>query len=206
MSKFREFDPNKIEINSKAVSPDYHPEPFYFVETSETGEIRMPCWSPDVASLAKIILEILKSFPKEVAVLVKARKDPSPAESEESDNWVRYHGYCGNVAVQNAFAKFRRFLLCDSTHQFMARNPDTGEYFAFDDCGILWIYSDDQRFQDLLVANGFRKTDRQPLISDGPVWRLTAPNSSGQLQELADFLMLDEVDAPERQDPPETIQ
>ena len=124
-----EFDPNKIKIDSKAVSPDYNPGPFYFVEASETGEIRMPCWSPDPDPLMEIMLELLKTFPEDVGVLIKARVETSSTQPKE-DEWLRFFGYCNKRGVQNAVVRFRKFIQCDSTHQFMVRNTDTGEYLA----------------------------------------------------------------------------
>ena len=206
MGNFDEFDPNKLEITSKAVSPDYAPEPFYLVETSESGETRLPCWSTDPASLMEIILEVLKTFPEEVEMLIKAKTESDTADSHESDEWIRFHGYSSNRAVQNALTRFHKFLVCDSTHQFMVRNTETGEYLCFDDYGILWIYSGDEKFKKLLVARGFKEKDDQPLIYEGPVWRFTAPNPKDQLKELADFLMLDEVGNPEQKKPGEQIQ
>lgn len=201
----KEFDPNKIKIDSKAVSPDYNPGPFYFAETSETGEVRMPCWSPDPASLMEIMLEALKAFPEEVGVLIKVRVETSSTQPE-ADKWVRFFGYCNKRAVQNALARFRKFIQCDSTHQFMVRNTDTGEYLAFDDYGILWIYSKDLKFIDILQERGFCEKKGQTLIYDGPSWRLTAPDSTGQLKQLVDFLMLHEAEKSEQPKPSTSVQ
>ena len=86
----------------------------------------------------------------------------------------------------------------------MVRSTATGEYLVFDDYGILWIYSSDEKFKELLYARGFKEKNGQPLIYEGPVWRFTAPE--GQLKELVDFLMLEEVGQPKQENPPETIQ
>jgi hypothetical protein len=197
-----DFDPNKLKITSKAVAPEYHPEPFYFVQTSNSGATRIPCWSQDPAPLAEVILELLHLFPEQVDVLIKVRIDPPSVDREDDDEWNRFHGFAKNRVVQTAFAKFRKFLLCDSTHQFMVRNPDTGEYFAFDDYGVLWIYSENTKVVEVLTTRGFIK-QVQPLIYEGAVWKFTAPNSSSQLRSLVDFLMLVEV---QKSDPgePET--
>jgi hypothetical protein len=201
----QEFDPNKLEIRSKAVAPDYHPGPFYFVQSSETGAIRIPCWSQDPSPLGEIMLEILQLFPEEVGILIKARLESPHEYSKSDDEWIRYHGYSHKRAVQTAFAKFRKFLLRDSTHQFMARNPDTGEYFAFDDYGILWIYSENAKFRDILTSHKFLEKF-QPLIYEGSVWKFIAPDSQDQLRELVDFLMLEEVQKSEPEEPQETMQ
>lgn len=205
MGNPNEFDPNKIRINSKAVSPDYNPGPFYFVETSETGEVRMPCWSPDPAPLMEILLEALNAFPEEVGVLIKARVETSSTQPEEEE-WVRFFEYCNKRAVQNAVARFRKFIECDSTHQFMVRNTDTGEYLAFDDYGILWIYSEDPKFIDILQRRGYSEKKGQTLIYEGSIWRLTAPDSPGQLKQLVDLLMLQEVEKSEQPKPPTSVQ
>ena len=199
-----QFDPNKYDIKSKTFSPDYNPEAFYFVEASETGEVRMPCWSNDSDSLWEIILEVLKSFPEEVGVLTKRRVETEQPGRE--DEWVRFFGYCSNRVVETALSRFRKFLLRDSTHQFLFRNTETGEYLAFDDYGILWIYSEDKKFKDLLDRRGFCEKPGQPLIYDGPLWRLTAPDSADQMKELVHFLMLEEVETPEQPKPPASIQ
>jgi hypothetical protein len=199
------FDPNKIKIDSKAVSPDYNPGPFYFVEASQTGEVRMPCWSPDPAPLMEIMLETLNGFPEEVGVLIKARVETSSTHPEE-DEWVRFFGYCNKRAVQNAVARFRKFIQCDSTHQFMVRNTDTGEYLVFDDYGILWIYSGDPKFIEILQGRGYSEKKGQKLIYEGPSWRLTAPDSAGQLRQLVDLLMLHEAEKSEPPKPSTSIQ
>jgi hypothetical protein len=200
-----EFDPNKIKIDSKAVSPDYNPGPFYFVEASETGEIRMPCWSLDPDPLMEIMLELLKAFPEDVGVLIKARVETSLTQPKE-DEWLRFFGYCNKRTVQNAVVRFRKFIQCDSTHQFMVRNTDTGEYLAFDDYGILWIYSENPKFKEILQGRGFSEKKGQPLINEGPTWRLTAPDSAGQLRQLVDLLMLHEAEKSEQLKPSTSIQ
>jgi hypothetical protein len=200
-----EFDLNKIKIDSKAVSPDYNSGPFYFVEASETGEIRMPCWSPDPDPLMEIMLELLKAFPEDVGVLIKARVETSSTQPKE-DEWLRFFGYCNKRAVQNAVVRFRKFIQCDSTHQFMVRNTDTGEYLAFDDYGILWIYSENPKFKEILQGRGFSEKKGQPLINEGPTWRLTAPDSAGQLRQLVDLLMLHEAEKSEQLKPSTSIQ
>ena len=199
------FDPNKIKIDSKAVSPGYNPRPFYSVDASETGEVRMPCWSPDPAPLVEIMLEALNGFPEEIGVLIKARVETSSTQPEE-DGWVRFFGYCNKRAVQNAVARFRKFIQCDSTHQFMVRNTDTGEYLVFDDYGILWIYSRDPKFIDILQGRGYSEKKGQTLVYEGPTWRLTAPDSGGQLRQLVDSLMLHEVKKSDQPKPSRSVQ
>lgn len=205
MGDFNKFDTNKIKIDSKAVSPDYNPEPFYFVEASETGEVRMPCWSPDPAPLIEIMLQALNGFPEEVGVLLKARVETSLTQADQ-DEWVRFFGYCNKRAVQNVVARFRKFIQCDSTHQFMVRNTDTGEYLVFDDYGILWIYSEDPKFMHFLQKRGYSEKKGQKLICEGPIWRLTAPDSADQLRQIVDLLMLNEAKKSEPPKPSASVQ
>jgi len=86
------------------------------------------------------------------------------------------------------------------------RNTDTGEYMVFYDYGILWIYSGDQKFIEILQGRGYSEKKGQKLIYEGPSWRLTAPDSAGQLRQLVDLLMLHEAEKSEPPKPSTSIQ
>lgn len=195
MSESERFFPPKGEFG-KAAAPNYDPKPFYFLQTSPEGEFRIPCWSPDPELLAALMLKLLADFPDEVRVLVKVK-----AESAENADWHRYHGYCSKRAVERAITKFRRFLLRDSSHQFLVRDPDSGEYFALDDYGILWLYPTDRPRQELLTAMGFEDKLQELIYAHG-CWTRQLPDSQQRLRKLIDFLLLEDVEASEEQTGP----
>lgn len=196
MSKQDAFYPPKGKFG-KAAATNYSPKPFYFVQTSPQQEVRIPCWSFDPELLAELMLKLLADFPDQVSVLTKFKP-----ESDEDSDWHRYHGLCSNRAVEHAIAKFRKFLLQDSSHQFLVRNPDTGEYFALDDYGILWLYPADKPREDVLTATGF-ENKLQELIYERGCWKRRLPDSQQRMRELVDFLLLEDVAVPEKQIDPE---
>ena len=187
MSKPDAFYPPKEEFG-KAAAANYRPKPFYFIQTSPEGEVRIPCWSSDPELLATLMLKLLANLPDQVRVLVKVK-----AESAEDADWHRYHGYCRKRAVEHAITKFRKFLLRDSGHQFLVRDPDSSEYFALDDYGILWLYPSDKTREELLAAMGF-ENKIQELISDRGCWKRKLPDAQERLRELIDFLLLEDVE------------
>ena len=191
----KDFHPSGVR--GKAAAPNYCPAPFYFVQTAPNGDIRIPCWSSDPATLGDLMLKVLAAFPADVSVLIKTRVEDGSAE----DPWRRFHGYCSKKAVEHVLIRFREFLLRDSTHQFLVRNTDSGEYFALDDYGVLWLYPNDRSIEGLLKSMGF-EDKAQELIYERGCWKYTPGNSEQKRQELIDFLLLSDVESAESGDIP----
>jgi hypothetical protein len=175
----------------KAAAPNYCPKPFYFVQVAPSGKVRIPCWSSDPAPLADLMLKWMADFPDEVAVLLKVEQDQPSANG---DPWSRYYGTCKKGAVVRAFEMFRDFVLTDSTHQICIRNPETEEYFAFDECGVLWLYPNERKIEAMAASLGF-ENKLQSLISDQGYWSHILSDSAERRRALVEFLMLEAVDS-----------
>lgn len=158
--------PERDEFSSKASAPAYAPAPFYFLQTTLAGEKRYAAWSGKRTQMRAAVEGLLAEFPETVLVLFKAEEG---TRGHDADGWTRYFGEASRAALQQAIADYERTTYEDGATQLLVRREDTGEYFALDQCGVLFIYSEAEKYADLLRSLGFENRT-EPLLTEIPHW------------------------------------
>jgi hypothetical protein len=148
----------------KAVRQGYDVDPFFFREWNGP-DTRIVAWTASPGQLRDLLHAVTNRFPEELEVLLKAHD----LGADERDAWERWGGDCSRADVLDAFVTHEHFVTQDGASQVCVKRPDTGEYFALDDHGILFIYSPDPSFEGILEAMGFVRA-REPLIFEGGHW------------------------------------
>jgi len=70
--------------------------------------------------------------------------------------WQRYHGVVAQGALFEAMARCDTFVFQDSRNQLCIRDPISFDYVVLDDVGVVYVYSDDAMFRDVLEALGLK--------------------------------------------------
>lgn len=162
-------------VYTKAVVEAYSPKPFFFKDEEDFGT-RYVAWTSGLAQLKQLVHAILKEFPEEIEILFKLQLD------SEKDKFKRYHGYLSKTLLLEVIHEYELYIFSDGMHQLCVRRKDTGEYFAIDDHGILFIYSDSEDTVDLCLENGFENRNEK-LFFEQPHWHYS-PSDSDNIRDI----------------------
>ena len=138
---------------------------------------------------AKLVYDVLRRFSRHAKVLLKVDKQDAP----DGPVWTRYHGEAPLAKVVDAIRASEPFVFQDGYTQLCVRDDDTGEYIALDEYGLLWIYADDDRFEEVCRAAGFEERPEE-LISGREHWRCALPDAPARRERFVKALCLDEVE------------
>jgi len=174
----------------KAVVEGYGPAPFAYAQTNDRdGSIRLVAWSGKIADLKRLVYAVLRLFSANVNVLLKVEKQ----DTADGPVWTRYHGEAPLAKVVQAIESNERLIFQDGYTQLCVRDADTGEYFALDEYGVLYIYSDDDRFVRACRECGFEDL-AEDLISERAHWRRSLEDAADLREGFIRTLALAEVE------------
>jgi hypothetical protein len=90
--------------------------------------------------------------------------------------WKRYYGKTSLSKLERTVKSNEKFLFQDGHIQVSIKRSDTGEYLTFDEHGVLYIYSNSDKFEKLCVKAGFEKKVEK-LVSESGHWHILPKDS-----------------------------
>ena len=102
--------------------------------------------------------------------------------------WRRTSGGIYPKDLRSVVESDSELFFHDSGFQFCARSPETGDYFAYDEHGIFWIYSEDSRYLKKLRKAGLEERDAA-LICDSPHWHVRPKDAKERLECFINTLL-----------------
>lgn len=185
---------NFPEDYGKAVAPGYEPSPFFFRQFNEERGTRIVAWSGELEQMKRTLYSFLSRFPDDLVILLKVEDSDAGRDDEGVPTFKRYRGDASRTQVVEAVRHHERYVFLDGHHQLCVRCADSGEYFAFDEDGILWLYPNiADEWASMLVANGFSESAPQKLLSNLPHWQFTPAESEEMRNSLIQGLGLEKV-------------
>ena len=153
----------------KAVGPDYKPEPFYYRDETFPEARRFALWSADFRQVGDAMLALLETFPERVDVLLKSSK-------ADGEVYLRWAGNTGKADILAAIVEHSEYVFQCGYDVLCLKNPDTQEYIALDEFGIIWYYSNSDDCTVIFDNLGFinRVT---PLVTEGGCWVISVENA-----------------------------
>jgi hypothetical protein len=184
----------KMEPRSpKATRTGYSPSPFFFRQTSDSGQVRVVAWTASQSDQRAIFEGLVQLLPGRLDVLLKVkRQGVEGAEQQASDEWKRYHGLVDRRSLLEAMHRCERFIFCDSENQLCVRDPGTSDYVVLDHVGVIYIYSDDDAFLTVLERYGLEERFER-LIDDEGYWGQEPVEAEAEGSEFRRLLSLIEV-------------
>lgn len=182
-------------LQPKAVRHGYAPAPFFFQQTSEDGTPRLVAWAPSLLAVRRAFEELIEQLPEAVEVLLKVKVDSESEDERSEPAWLRYYGAVSKGALQEAVARCGTFVFQDSRNQLCVRDPGSFEYLVLDDVGVVYVYSEDARFGEVLSRLGFAER-LEPLVGDEFYWAQTPAAGREQEGEFVRLLRLSSVPGP----------
>jgi len=191
----------------KAVRDGYSPSPFFFAQTNEGGAVRLVAWTSSLRGQRRVFEELVRLLPERVEILLNVKVDDGDSEYEAgsmSPRWQRHHGIVTTGALLEAMARCEAFVFRDSRSQLFVRDPHSLEYIVFDDDGVIYVYSGDERFRDVLARSGFQERIEE-LIGRAGWWGQFPPNGPDHEAEFLRLLRLVAVPGPGEPHDPDTL-
>ena len=182
-------------MQPKAVRQGYEPAPFFFVQTNESAGSRVVAWAPALATMRDAFLALIETLPDSIEVLLKVEVDREHAEAESDDTWQRHYGVVARGALLEAIERCDGFVFQDSRNQLCLRDPVSFDYIVLDDVGVIYVYSEEAAFQDVLARLGFEQRI-EALVNDEPSWSQIPPSGPEQEAEFVRLLRLSPVPGP----------
>jgi hypothetical protein len=179
----------------------YSPPPFVFEEEASSGESRLVAWTGNMDQLQKLFHRLLSMLPDPVEVLFKVESELRIAQSDDDgsladvvDRWDRYFGGCRMGVVLRATGICNALIFQDSRCQLLVRDPGSHDYLVLDEVGVIYVYSDDVRFRDACVAEGFEQRPEE-LIRAQPHWRHCVKDGAALSRRFVRELGLQRIDS-----------
>ncbi|MEW6585492.1 MAG: hypothetical protein AB1442_07735 [Nitrospirota bacterium] len=168
---------NKAELNGYSEEPFYKPDKDY-------EEARFIAWAGGATQQAQLFWSLAEVVGERIDYLLKEEID----KNSDGIVWRRIFGGILYDDLKSVVESDEDLFFHDSGFQMCLRIPDSDDYFAFDDHGIFWIYSDDKRFLKALEKSGLSERDA-PLISDSAHWHVRPKDAEERLNSFIEKLM-----------------
>jgi hypothetical protein len=145
----------------KAWSREYEEAPFFFEQNVPAGH-RIIAWAEDSALTKRAFYQILEGFSQIIEVLLKIEfRD----KAEAKPLWSRYHGTIDKWRVVHIIQENEVYVFSDGSHQLCLKVPQGDRYLAFDEHGILFLYSPTAEDAAMFRSLGFESRYAEPIFS-----------------------------------------
>lgn len=168
---------------NKAELDGYSEEPFFKIDKDYEIQ-RLVAWAGGAEPQEQLFWALAEVCGERIEYLLKEEVDL------DSDGllWKRVSGGILFDDLKSAVATDSDLFFHDSGFQICLRIPDSGDYFAYDEHGIFWIYSEDKRFRKKLEVAGLTERDA-PLICDSGHWHVRPKDAEPRLERFIETLV-----------------
>jgi hypothetical protein len=166
----------------KAESADFTTIPFYLIQTN----------GPDKRYVASLqdkskLLQFMQNFIQEMESVAEVRI----VELDDVEDPVQYSGVVEKSELLRIIETHDEVIFHHGKYDFMLRNPYSGDYFAFDEHGLLFIYTD-QDYSKILNELGAEHRPNELLIYEFDHWHIGIPEGEERLAALINDLNLEQ--------------
>lgn len=111
---------------------------------------------------------------------------------ETSEDFIEYAGVTLKEQIKSSISTHGDIFLKDGDNAFMLRRPDTGEVLAFDEHGLIFIYTAQDMSKEL-ESFGAPYTANQKLIYQFDHWHVRPAHAEQSLHQVINELGLTET-------------
>lgn len=168
---------NKTELNG------YSEEPFFKIDT-DYEQVRIIAWAGGAEQQEQLFWSLAEVIGERIDYLFKEEIDADAKGSV----WRRISGGILFEDLKSVVEIDTELFFHDSGFQICLRIPDSEDYFAYDEHGIFWIYSRDERFRQSLEQVGLSERNAS-LICDSGHWHVRPKDAEQRLERLIETLI-----------------
>lgn len=163
----------------KATSSEFNPDDYFLIQTNEDDK-RYIISSQNKEKLHKIITDFLEQINDTVQIQLVVINE----EDEE-----QFFGDLNKNETLTILSKHSEVIFHHGFHDLMLRNPESGDYIAFDEHGLIFIYSN-LDFRDYLNKLEIQYLPNEKIIYELNHLHYSIPNGNKLLNKLIEDLRL----------------
>lgn len=165
----------------KCVSTDFKANPFYMIQ-SNRYEKRFVASFQSGDKIKDFLTLFIDWTADELQVKIR--------DFADIENPIDYDGLAKKSLLKGMLDKFEELIFHDGFHDLMLRRPETGDYIAFDEHGLIYIYTQDN-YSNILEGFGLTYKSTEKLIYQFDHWHYRPSNGRQDLESLVNELGLE---------------
>jgi hypothetical protein len=165
----------------KSASKEFTTEPFYLIQTNGDRK-RYVVSLKDKLSIRTLLAGFINEASKEVQVKIRDLDNPEKP--------VEYSGSLEKSDLHQLMTKHEDVIFHHGRHQLMFRIHETSEHVAFDEHGLIFIYTT-KDYEDTLKNLNAPFKPNEKLIEEFDHWHYCLANGEEKLADLIKDLELE---------------
>lgn len=163
----------------KCAANGFVKNPFYLIQ-SNGEEKRFVASFQDKKGIQHFLNEFIGQSEK---IQIKIR------DFDDPENPIDYNGQASQLKVKEILDKYE-FIFHNGFHVLMLRIPENGDYIAFDEHGLIFIYAD-KDYSMILKNYGLSHDENAKLIYEVDHWHYSKTTDKEDLKILIDEIGLE---------------
>lgn len=165
----------------KCVSKDFKTSPFYLIQSNGSDK-RFIVSFQDEKKIKQFLTLFIDQTLDEMQIKIR--------DFDDKENPIDFEGQATKSKLNATLDKYEEVVFHDGYHDLMLRRPETGDYIAFDEHGLVFIYTQDN-YSDTLEMLGLSYKANEKLIYQFDHWHYRPANGRQDLKNLIDELGLE---------------
>jgi hypothetical protein len=164
----------------KCASKDYKTSPFYLIQ-SNGADKRFVVSFQDREKIKLFITTFIDSSDSDLQVKIR--------DFDDHENPIDFDGVVPQALLKSTLDKYEEVIFHDGCHDLMLRISKTGDYVAFDEHGLIFIYTK-YNYSDILNKYDLTYKANEKLIYEFGHWHYRPATGSEDLNNLINELGL----------------
>ncbi|TRZ42207.1 hypothetical protein [Robertkochia solimangrovi] len=158
----------------KAGSKEFTKEPFHLIQSNGMDK-RYVVSLRDKVRVRTLLTGFINQSKNDIQIKIRDLDNPK--------NPIDYSGSLGNAKLHELMTKHEDVIFHNGYHDLMIRNPDSGDYVAFDEHGLIFIYTNQDYSEILKNLEAEYKPDEK-LIYEFNHWHYCLPKGREKLADM----------------------
>ena len=171
----------KTDKPIKCASKDFKTDPFYLIQSNGPDK-RFVASFQDEQKIKQFLNLFISRTSDELQIKIR--------DLDDKENPLEFEGQVTISRLKATLEKYDEVFFHDGYHDLMIRLPETGDYMAFDEHGLVFIYTQDN-YSDTLESLGLTYKANEKLIYQFDHWHYRPANGRQDLKNLINELGLE---------------
>ena len=165
----------------KCASKDFKTSPFYLIQ-SNGADKRFVVSFQDAEKIKLFLSSFVEGADTELQIKIR--------DFDDHENPIDFDGDVTETKFKTVLDKYEEVIFHDGYHDLMIRRPNTGDYVAFDEHGLVFIYTQ-ENYSDKLNNLGLVYKAKEKLIYEFGHWHYRSASGREDLKNLISELGLE---------------
>ena len=154
---------------------------FYFIQSNGSDK-RFVASFQDGQKIKQFLILFIDQTLDELQIKIR--------DFDDKENPIDFEGQATKSKLKTTLDKYEEVIIHDGYHDLMLRRTETGAYIAFDEHGLVFIYTKDN-YSDTLERLGLTYKANEKLIYQFDHWHYRPANGLQDIKNLVNELGLE---------------